>query len=124
MSLYINEDLRLNSGELVLDVLRKIDELNPLAISFNCINQRTFQKLVDAGSSVLKSLKSGIGFYLNCGDPNSIETNYLEDNFNAFIAPQDYAEIVKSYQDLNPVIVGACCMSNPEHIKAISNLYK
>jgi len=123
VSMYINEDLSLNSGECVLDVFRKIDELNPLAISFNCINQRTFQKLVDTGFNLLKSLRSGIGFYLNCGDPNSIEINYLEDNFNAFIAPNEYSDIIKSYEDLNPVLVGACCMSNPEHIKAISNLY-
>ncbi len=123
ISLYVNDDLTLNSGEYVLDILRKIDELNPLAISFNCINAQTFSKIVDEGSTVLKSLNCGVGFYLNCGNPNSIETNYLENDFNAYISPKEYSAIVKKYEELNPILVGACCMSNPEHIKEIFNLY-
>jgi S-methylmethionine-dependent homocysteine/selenocysteine methylase len=123
VSLYINEDLTLNSGEYVFDILHKIDELSPLAISFNCINEKTFQSAIQIGYKNLISLKSGFGYYLNCGNPDSIETNYLNDNFNAFISPKNYADLVKSYEYLNPVLVGACCMSTPEHINQISNLY-
>jgi len=123
ISLYVNEDLTINSGELVIDVLDKIDEMTPLAISFNCINLKTFGRIVESGYNKLKSLKSGLGFYLNCGDPDTIETNYLQDNFNSYITPKEYAEVVKSYRNLNPVLVGGCCMSTPAHIKEIYNLF-
>jgi 5-methyltetrahydrofolate--homocysteine methyltransferase len=123
VSLYLNEDLTLNSGEYVYDILHKIDDLCPLAICFNCINEKTFKSAVEIGYKTIMALKSGFGFYLNCGDPNSIETNYLNDNFKAYISPNNYAKIVKNYQHLKPVIVGACCMSTPDHIKEISSLY-
>ena len=120
ISLYVNEDLTINSGDYISDVVRKIDEINPLAVSFNCINEKTFRQIIQSEFGLLKSLKSGFGFYLNCGDPNSIETNYLQEKFSAYITPKEYSAIVKEYLHLNPVFVGACCMSTPEHIKEIS----
>ena len=124
ISLYVVDNGQLNSGERAVDVLRKIDEYKPLAISVNCINLQLFKNLIKEGHELIKSLNSGFGYYLNCGDPKNTETNYLEDNFRPFITPNDYVEIIKEYEYLNPVMVGCCCMSTPEHIRAISQYYK
>ena len=38
ISLYIDKNLKMNSGELLIDMLKKFDEFKPLAISVNCIS--------------------------------------------------------------------------------------
>ena len=123
VSLFVNNNLQMQSGENVLEILPKMDEYNPLAISFNCFDIDTFNKLMKEGESVIKSLKSGIGYYLNCGKQDTIENNHLNGIFTSFVSPQDYIEVVKMHNHLNPVMVGTCCMSNPEHTKAIYKYY-
>lgn len=123
ISMYINEDLKLNSGELVLDVLKKVDELNPIAISFNCISEETFKKLIEIGGNIIKGLNCGFGFYLNCGDPSSIDNYYQQSKFYSYITPDNYVQIVKDYHYLNPIFVGCCCMSTPQHIKKIHEYF-
>jgi len=123
VSLYIDNDLKLNSGEKLIHMLKKIDELKPLAISVNCISVKIFKDLIKEGESIIKSLKCGFGYYLNCGDPKNTETNYLENNFNPFVTPKDYVEVIKEYGYLKPVMVGSCCMSTPDHTQEIYNYY-
>merc|ERR1712032_1110739 len=81
--------------------IQKLDELNPLAIAVNCISYTRFKKLIEEGADIIKNLKSGFGFYLNCGDQQKYETNYLANIWDVAINPQEYIQILKNLSILN-----------------------
>ena len=54
------------------------------------------------------------GYFLNCGG-NEINGKQI----NCELDENKYSDIVKSSLSLNPRIIGACCESNPNHIKSI-----
>ncbi len=112
ISLYLNDELRLLSGETLKDSLNLIKKHNPFAIGLNCISPEHFEK-------AFKSMDSNYnwGFYLNCG--------FDEHNVNEIkcrVAPKTYGEIVKKYLEYQPSFIGACCGSSPEHIKTIKRI--
>ncbi|MCB9219376.1 MAG: homocysteine S-methyltransferase family protein [Ignavibacteriales bacterium] len=113
ISLFITDDLKILSGENITDILDFIKNFNPIIISFNCISQKTFLKLIDS-----IDLNFNWGFYLNVG-----HGNYTDSNIQCGIDEINYSEIVKSSLDLNPKLIGACCGSNSKHISAIKKLF-
>lgn len=123
-SLYFDDDLKMMSGEPVLEVLQKLDEYGPLAVAVNCISYSRFKKLMEAGADIIKNLKCGFGYYLNCGDPDKYETNYLANIWDVSITPQDYLKIYDEFNHVKPVFVGHCCVSGPEHTKELSKYIK
>lgn len=112
MSLFVQENLTILSGENINNVLDFIKLHKPIAILFNCITEQTLYKL-----SKEIELNFVWGFYINCGDGN-----YTDNNISCGIDEIKYKDIVKSYLCLDPSIIGACCGSNPKHIKAIRDL--
>lgn len=113
ISLFITDDLKILSGENITDILDFAQKFNPIIISFNCISQKTFLKLIHS-----IDLNFNWGFYLNVG-----HGNYTDSNIQCGIDEISYTEIVKSSLDLNPKLIGACCGSNPKHISAIKKLF-
>lgn len=113
ISLYFDLELNILSGESVIQVIEMIRNYDPFLICFNCIGHNTFIKFLDS-----IKIDYNWGFYLNCG-----ETNNLNGNIICNITPQKYIEIVKSSLNLGPKLIGACCGSNPMHIKKINNLF-
>lgn len=111
ISLYLNSDLKLLSGEEITTVLEFLNNLNPLAIGINCISPSTFEK-VDL--SLLKNLNWG--FYLNCGSGD-----VTDELISCGISPSDYVESIKQYWDFRPSFIGSCCGSGPEHTKALKD---
>jgi len=58
------------------------------------------------------------GFYLNCGSGNP-----QDENLKCGVNPAEYAKIVIETIKYKPSFVGACCGSNPNHIKEIKRIY-
>jgi S-methylmethionine-dependent homocysteine/selenocysteine methylase len=123
-SLYFDDDLKLMSGESVLDTMKMLDQFNPLAIAVNCVSYSRLKKLITEGSEVIKNLKSGFGYYLNCGNPDTYESKYIDGNFDLKVTPDDYVKIAKEFDFIKPTFVGHCCMSGPEHTRSLANFYK
>jgi len=111
ISLYLNKDLKLLSGEEISTVLEFIDNLNPIAVGINCVSPSLFAK-VDL--ALFKNLNWG--FYLNCGSGD-----VTDEVISCGITPDDYTENVKRYLSYNPVFIGSCCGSNPAHTKALKD---
>jgi len=111
LSIFFMEDLNILSGEPVQEIIQLIQDYNPAAISFNCSTPIIFSRAKDI---ILKDYPWG--FYLNCGSGN-FEEKIISCNFY----PKDYLEIVKEYINLKPLFIGACCGSNPNHIKTIKD---
>ena len=109
INLYFSDELKILSGENILDVIRMIKTREPIAIGFNCIKSETLVKLFDQYSPDHRW-----GFYLNCGSGN-----FTDSKINCGIEPQDYWDSIKKYLQYDPLYVGSCCGSSPKHTKLI-----
>ncbi len=112
LSIFVDEDLHLLSGEKIFDVIPIINDYYPLAIGINCIRQNTFRK-------VYKGLSSNLtwGAYLNCGSGE-----FNDEKIVCGVSPVDYKNEIKRILPKKPSFIGACCGSTPEHIKEIKKL--
>jgi homocysteine S-methyltransferase len=112
VSLFFTKDFKLLSGEPLAEVIEEIKTYKPAAILVNCITKKTF-------SGFLEKIEIDFpwGFYINCGSGH-----FADSNIECGIDPTEYSEIVKKTLKLHPKIIGACCGSNPEHIKSISGI--
>lgn len=113
ISLFFTDDLRLLSGEYIVDILPLVESYKPLAIGFNCISPATFQKLADK-----YEFNYNWGIYFNCGSGN-----YTDPEIRCGINENEYLAAVKNILVLRPSFIGACCGSNPKHIKQISEYF-
>ncbi len=104
ISLYLDENLRLLSGESPSDAVEFIRDFGPLAIGLNCISPAQF-------TAVEREFDFNWGFYLNCGSGNP-EDAIIKCGFS----PGDYLALVKRSMEYSPSFIGACCGSGPEHI--------
>ena len=112
ISLLFNEELKILSGEPVIEIIDLIHQYSPLAISFNCISGRNLKLLF---SQVI--IEGNWGFYLNCGSGE-----YEDSTIECGITPHDYGKIILPFLELDPLFTGACCGSDPTHIKNIREL--
>jgi methionine synthase I (cobalamin-dependent) len=104
MSIYLDENLKLLSGEAPAEVIRFIRDYGPLAMGFNCISPAQFH-------AAEKDFNYNWGYYLNCGSGNP-EDSIITCGFS----PEDYLSLVKDTMIYSPSFIGACCGSGPEHI--------
>lgn len=113
LSLFVDENLNLLSGENVFEVVPFIMDYAPLALGFNCIRQNTFSK-------IYRRLSPGInwGTYLNCGSGE-----YSDDNITCGISPVDYKNVIQKILPKSPSFIGACCGSTPLHIKELKKIF-
>ncbi len=112
LSIFVNDNLHLLSGEKIFDVIPVIIDYAPLAIGINCIRQNTFRK-------IYKRLNTNLiwGAYLNCGNGK-----FKDENIVCGVSPVDYKNEIKKILPKKPSFIGACCGSTPEHIKKIKKL--
>ncbi len=111
VSLYFDENLKILSGENLIDIIKFIQNFNPLAISFNCISNsllNNFLNLNPNGWLRHLNLNSSWGFYLNVFSEKKYST---------------YADIIKDKLKFSPSFIGACCGSKPYDIKSIKELF-
>ncbi len=104
VSIYLDENLKLLSGESPADVIPFIRDYEPLAMGFNCISPAQF-------NAAEKNFGYNWGYYLNCGSGNP-EDSVITCGFS----PEDYLSLVKDTMKYAPSFIGACCGSGPEHI--------
>jgi len=109
LSLFVSDNLRLLSGECLEEILQFIIDYSPIAIGFNCIHPDVFSKIAN-------NIKFDFnwGFYLNLASGK-----YTDLKINEGIAPNEYIEIIDHYLKYNPLFIGSCCGSAPNHTRAI-----
>lgn len=112
ISLFVNKDLTILSGEPLKEVLAFTSDYEPLAVGFNCFFNDTLKRIV-------KRIKLNFnwGFYLNCGSGN-----FTDKEISCGIIPKEYATEASKYLSKKPSFLGACCGSTPAHIKELNKL--
>jgi len=118
ISIYVDENLKILSGESIDDVLNFVLQFKPLAIGFNCINKDTLYKIVQN-----YELNFNWGFYLNVY-PSKLSCGEKSENLLPEISPEEYQEIVKDMLAYQPSFVGGCCGTNPSYISKIRELFE
>lgn len=109
VSLYVQENLQILSGEKLEYILSFLRDQNVLAIGFNCISPEIFLKIIRS-----IQIPDRWGFYLNCGSGKPTDKN-----IRCGVSADDYLKYVKKALHLKPAFIGSCCGSNPLHIKKI-----
>ncbi len=94
ISLYVDEILRLLSGEKLVEVITFLNNSGVLAFGFNCILPELFLKVT--GSTILPN---NWGFYLNCG--SGLPTDKI---INCGIQPDKYLESVQKLFIIQAII--------------------
>ncbi len=107
ISIYLDENMKILSGEDPEQVISYIWEHDPLAVGLNCISPAQF-------NAVDKHFTNNWGYYLNCGSGNPEDTI-----IHCGFSPEDYLKTVKESLSFSPSFIGACCGSNPVHIRKI-----
>ncbi|MCS6847639.1 MAG: homocysteine S-methyltransferase family protein [Anaerolineae bacterium] len=115
VSFTLDDENRLLSGESLHDAVRAVLPFEPQAVLVNCIP-------VKQVASALKLLRSAapphvaIGAYGNAGHVDEVVGWTLT---NA-VLPEAYAEATREWRALGATIIGGCCGTTPEHIRAIA----
>ena len=113
MNFYFTSELNLLSGEHLTDAIKMAEGFSPISIGFNCVKPEQFVKYYERNE-----LPKVWGLYMNCGAGN------VEDkNISCGIEPKEYVDLLKPFLKSNPLFVGSCCGSNPNHTKAIKEYF-
>jgi S-methylmethionine-dependent homocysteine/selenocysteine methylase len=114
---------RLRSGELLSDVLGKIDFDCVDAVLFNCSQPEVMAEAIKLAVELMPSGKD-IGVYANGFRPitNNIEANDGYSTLREDLTPKDYLEFAQHWKLLGATMVGGCCGIGPDHIALLSTL--
>ena len=114
---------RLRSGELLSDVLGKIDFECVDAVLFNCSQPEVMAEAIKLAVELMPSGKD-IGVYANGFRPitNNIEANDGYSTLREDLTPKDYLEFAQHWKLLGATMVGGCCGIGPDHIALLSTL--
>ncbi|NJD22831.1 MAG: homocysteine S-methyltransferase family protein [Melioribacter sp.] len=113
MNFFFTSELKLLSGDPLTEAIKMVVDYSPICIGFNCIKPEQFLKYYE-GNDLPKSW----GLYLNCG-----AGNVDDKNISCGIEPKEYVDLLKPFLKSNPLFVGSCCGSNPNHTKAIKEFF-
>jgi methionine synthase I (cobalamin-dependent) len=109
MNLFFTDQLKLLSGNSLIDVVKTIADFSPIAIGFNCIKAKLFFEFIHD-----RTLPEQWGCYFNCG-----KGNVFDEPLECEIDPSQYVKIIEPLFELKPFYIGSCCGSSPYHTKAI-----
>ena len=112
ISLFVTEDGEIFSGEKFTEIVKYIEQFNPIAVGINCVTTNTFENVVKNNIPNINW-----GFYLNCGSGD-----YNDDEIFEGVSPPEYVKIVRKHLLQNLFFVGSCCGSSPAHTKVIKDL--
>jgi homocysteine S-methyltransferase len=112
ISLFLDEKLKLLSGEMASEVIKYILDFSPLAVSVNCVMPKTFLNFYQK-----EKLNFNWGTYLNCGSEN-----FSDEEISCGVSSSEYAKIISKILSKEPSFLGSCCGSTPQHTKAIKKL--
>ena len=103
---------RLLSGEALADAARAVSELRPSALLVNCLPPANVAACLPA----LAAAGLPFGAYANLGVPDDV-TGFRRSDEGS---PEGFAACAAGWIDAGARIVGGCCGTTPEHIRAIA----
>ena len=114
------EDFRTMMGVDVASAVSKISEFGVDAIGFNCgsLTLDQYVKLAQIYASQVKGKTALLA------EPNAGRPELIEDKAVYKVTPDQFAQAAEQIHSAGFNIIGGCCGTTPEHIKAISERLK
>lgn len=106
-------DLKLLNGESVLDAYEAIKQYNPVGFLINCTAPETITRIFREYAS---HIELPVGAYANAG----ISKPEQDGEIREIYTPREFLKEVTHWLEFDPVLIGGCCGSTPEHIQLIS----
>jgi S-methylmethionine-dependent homocysteine/selenocysteine methylase len=106
------EDGNLLSSEPLESAVAAVEPFEPLAIGLNCIPPRGLAKLLP---QLRRTTSRPISAYAHINNPTPI----CGWSFSQALGADEYAEYVRQWLEAGANIVGGCCGTGPEHIRAV-----
>jgi S-methylmethionine-dependent homocysteine/selenocysteine methylase len=115
VSFVVQESGDLLSGEALEDAVAAVEPFDPLAIGLNCIPPRGLTAILPR---LRRATSRPLSAYAHINNPVPIRGwSYTQQ-----VTPEEYAEYVREWLDAGARIVGGCCGTTPEHIRAVRKL--
>lgn len=112
VSFTLNKDGNILNGDSLIDAYYRVVEFKPTAFLINCTPIRIIEKVIEG---LLSISRIPIGIYPNFGEP-------IDRQFSEYLTPEEFAEILSSFKEKGIKILGGCCGTTPEHIRALKNI--
>ena len=101
------------SGESLADAVRAVEPLRPDAILVNCVAPETAAEcLLTMG----RETRIPLGCYPTAGEPDMARGTW---RFDSAWTPERFAEAAGTWVARGAQIVGGCCGTGPDHIRAL-----
>ncbi len=106
---------RLLSGETVREAVSAVEALHPTALSINCVSPRYIHV---AFEELKKATTLPLMLYANTGIPADDRngSDFVQD-----VTEEEYAAYAVEWQRHGASIIGGCCGTTPEYIRAVVN---
>lgn len=114
-SMVVREDGHLLSGELLEEAIDATEAYGPLAYGLNCIPPAGMTANLPR---LRRATARPIAAYAHIGNPEPISGW----SFSQTVSPDQYVEHARRWAALGASIIGGCCGTMPEHIRAVSEL--
>lgn len=101
------------SGERIEDAVRAVEALKPEAILVNCVAPDIAADLV---AEMARVTRLPLGCYPNAGEPDLAQETW---NFDPSWTPTRFAEAAALWVARGAQLVGGCCGTGPDHIRAL-----
>ncbi|HKZ53063.1 MAG TPA: homocysteine S-methyltransferase family protein [Candidatus Acidoferrales bacterium] len=122
LSFVVGADARLLSGEALADAVRAVEPLEPEVVLVNCGPP---EDITAALTELRRHRKGLVGAYAHIGkyNPPSWKAGFYP-GFSHTEAwpPARYAAVVEQWLEGGAQVVGGCCGTTPDHIRALHSL--
>lgn len=117
------DDFKTMMGVSVKSAAEKIIPLRVEAIGFNCgkVQLNNYVKLAEKYVSVVRQLSQDV---VLLAEPNAGLPELIDDRVIYKVAGKEFAAAVKKIHSVGFNILGGCCGTCPEHIKALAEKFK
>lgn len=109
----LREDGALLGGESLRDALASVSGMNPLAIGVNCVPPAGAARAIP----VLRDARLPVVVYAHIGNRAPLPGWALAQS----LSPAAYGVWAGACRELGATIVGGCCGTTPEHIRAVAS---
>ncbi len=103
----------IRSGEALADAVHAVEALQPDAVLVNCTPPDVAGACLD---EIARSTRLPLGCYPNAGSPDLERGAWT---FDPAMTPGRFAEAALGWVQSGAQIVGGCCGTGPDHIRAL-----
>ncbi len=116
-------DFRTMMGVDVASAVSKIASLGADAVGFNC-GKMSLDEYVKLAESFVTAAEDANQDIAILAEPNAGLPQLVGDQVIYDVTPDDFATAAKKIRSAGVKIIGGCCGTKPEHIKALAELLK